>query len=64
MRKNFRHLKPCLKRNLKLLENNFYVTKTRVFYGFRRKDLEKKPRASRGFLMFLHRIVHQKMLIG
>ncbi len=34
MRKNFRHLKCCLKRNLQRIENNFYMTKTLVISGF------------------------------
>ncbi|MFJ3009642.1 hypothetical protein, partial [Pseudomonas fluorescens] len=47
MRKNFRHLKPSLKRSLQQRKNNFYMTKTRVFYSFYRKEVEKKPRTSR-----------------
>jgi hypothetical protein len=64
MRKNFRHLKHCLKRNLQRLKNDFYMTRTPVICGFAEKPPKKNPERIGVFSFFLQRIDHQKMLIG
>jgi len=46
MRKNFRHLKRCLKRDLKRLESAFQMTKTRIFMLFSQKTSKKTPNQS------------------
>jgi len=65
MRKNFRHLKPCLKRDLKRLESAFQMTKTRVFMLFFQKASKKNPEPVGVFLSrFAGSTDHQKILIG
>ena len=64
MRKNFRHLKHCLKRNLQRFKNNFHMTKTLVFPVSVEKTSKKKPERIGVFSFLLQRIDHQKMLIG
>lgn len=52
MRKNFRHLKHCLKRNLQRLKNDFYMTKNTGYLRFALKNRRKKTPNESGFSHF------------